>query len=287
MISPLTTPSQFLRVSSTTINLTDASLRFAPSVQPFVSDAIKVSVRTGDRNHITNLPCFDEADATLIHYAMHGFTDDVWLRFVVRHKGVVEVWKAGHAVNLGRDGKEADQAEGLLIKVDGLGSAEGWRVSEVQGRLVSRTFWVRSWLVSILGLSLVIAMALVQGVIVPGLWYVSVALVPMIVGYVVLIIVVWYCIGKPPLLDWVKQSWLTRWMCRGKRGSGRRVAVWGPAGLVYRREDDDGSANMTEKEYRRASTGNPFDVFLRAARSRKRSVDLEASNRRWYSDTRI
>ena len=217
---------------------------------------------------------------------MHGFTDDVWLRFVVRHKGVVEVWKAGHAVNLGRDGKQADQAEGLLIKVDGLGSGVGLRVSEVQGRLVSRTFWVRSWLVSILGLSLVIAMALVQGLIVPGLWYVVVGLVPILVGYVVLVIVVWCCIGKPPLLDWARQSWLTRWMCRGKRGSGRRVAVWGPAGLVYLREDDDSSADKAEKQHRRASTGNPFDAFLKAARSRKRSVDLEASNRRWYSDTR-
>ena len=200
---------------------------------------------------------------------------------------MVGVWKAGHAVQLGKDGKEADQVEGLLIKVEGLGSAEGLKVGEVQGRLVSRTFWVRSWLVSILGLGLVIAMALVQGVMVPGLWYLGVGLVPMIVGYVVLVIVVWCCIGKPPLLEWARQSWLTRWMCRGKRGSGRRVAIWGPAGLVYQREDDDASANMTEKESRRTSTGNPFDVFLKAARSRKRSVDLEASNRRWYSDARI
>ena len=200
---------------------------------------------------------------------------------------MVEVWKAGHAVQLRKDGKEADQVEGLLIRVEGVGSAEGLRVSEVKGRLVSRTFWVRNWLVSILGLSLVIAMALVQGVIVPGLWYVCMGLVPVVLGYALVLIVVWYCAGRPPFMDWTRRSWLTRWACRGKGGTGRRVAIWGPAGLVYQRGDDDGRGDMIEKGDWRASTGNPFDVFLKAARSRKRSLDLEASNTRWYSDTRV
>ena len=191
---------------------------------------------------------------------------------------MLEVWKAGHAVQLRKDGKEADQAEGLLIRVEGVGSVEGLRVSEINGRLVSRTFWVRSWLVSILGLSLVIAMALVQGVIVPGLWYVCMGLVPVVLGYALVVIVVWYYVGRPPFMDWARRSWLTRWACRGKGRTGRRVAICGPAGLVYRRDDDDGRGDITEKEERRASTGNPFDVFLKAARSRKRSLDLEASN---------
>ena len=232
-----------LRVGEARINLTDLVLHDVP----YLSPKLNAGVRSGDLNHVINMPWFDYADANLFHHQMHGFTGDLHLRALVLRSQEVQIWKDAASWKIFKDPAGLDderRAVGLLAtfaKVPnvkgGRASISGIEVSVLKGRLPSSTYQVRSTILDIIAPTLMILLFLLELIVLPAAWYIFAFMGPVIAAYVVVVFAFWSASGRPPFREWSGRFLLTRGLLAKSTKKRQRGRTWGPSGPVL--EDSD------------------------------------------------
>ena len=276
--------SVILHVGEARINLTD---HIIGRHSPYLSFPITARVRSGDLGHIINMPWFDYADANLFHHQMHGFPGDLSTRVLtIPATKEVQIWKdspSWRSWNTFSDPSELDEerrAVGLLASFSNLQTVKGARasisgivVSDVKGRLPSKTYRLRSAILEVIAPTLMILFVLLEFVILPAiLTFIG----PCIAIYAVLVLVCWIGYGQPPFREWASRFFLTRGLFRQPTRNKRRKRTWGLTGPVL-----DQSGSDTDDE-RKPSVKKPH-VWMPSSnfRSSFASASEEKANHRW------
>ena len=126
-----------LHIGKARINLTDLVMQHT---ELYLSHPIEAGVRSGDLDHLINMPWFDYADASLFHHQMHGFTDDLRLRALVfPDSSEVQIWKDAASWLTFTDPSLLDderRATGLLASFSQVQTVKGARAN-IGGIVVS------------------------------------------------------------------------------------------------------------------------------------------------------
>ena len=243
LVSTKRDDSVILRMGEARINLTDLVLHDAP----YLSPRITAGVRSGDLDHIINMPWFDYADANLFHHQMHGFPGDLHLRALVLRPQEVQIWKDAPGFDIIKNPTTLDdqrRAVGLLASLAKVQTVKGARssisgieVSNVKGRLPSKTYHIRSTILEIIAPTLMILLVLLELAVVPAAWYLLAFIGPFLVLYTVIVLAFWFGSGRPPLREWSSRFLLTRGLLAKSMKKRQRTRTWGPTGPVL--EDSD------------------------------------------------
>jgi hypothetical protein len=253
-----------LRLGKAHINLTHLAVQHSP---PFLSDQLQARVRSGDLDHIINMPWFDYADANLFHHQMHGFHGQLNVRALVSDSKEVQIWKDAASFNQFTGLAQLDderRATGLLATFSKVQTIKGARasisgivVSGVRGRLPSKTYYLRSAMLEILAPTLTVVLFLLETIVYPPALFLLMYTTPVVTVYAFVVLVCWFAQGQQPFNDWSRTFPLTRSL-RGKPSrKKRRKRTWGPSGPVL--ED---SADESSDEFLSASSTKPFGSML-------------------------
>lgn len=239
-----------LRVGKARINLTDLVLHDVP----YLSPRINAGVRSGDLDHIINMPWFDYADANLFHHQMHGFPGDLHLRALVLNSQEVQIWKDAASWKTFKNPATLDderRAVGLLAtfaKVQNVkgarASISGIRVSDVKGRLTSNTYHIRSTILEIIAPTLMILLVLLEFAVLPAAWYMLACIGPVIAAYVVIVLTFWFRSGRPPFREWSSKSLFTRGLLARSTKERQRKKTWGPSGPILDNSDVESDQSL-------------------------------------------
>jgi hypothetical protein len=231
-------------------------------------------VRSGDLNHMINMPWFDYADANLFHHQMHGFDSQLKIRLVATASGVVQVWMNNDRIPSNSDGWKQrgwhrgtnllGAFSGIEVERNSRSSVAGIETSYFTGRLPSRTYYFRSNLLEFLAPTLIVALYLFETVIFQPGRIVLVCLIPIIVLYALIVLCCWLVSGRPPFRGWSSRFPLTRYVFRKQRQKELPKRIWGPTGPVMADDDDD---NLSDEEQSRASSKGFSAMLLPRFRS--------------------
>ena len=248
-----------LTVGSAKINLTSLALEYSPP-QPYISTKMTAEVRSGDLDHIINMPWFDYADANLFHHQMHGFPGYLDIRIIMINAKEVQIWKDSpswdaHDVDSQLAHLDDDRrATGLLATFSKIQTFKGARgsisnivVSELKGRLPSKTYETRAAMLDILAPTLMVVLFLFEALVAPALWYCLIFIGPVVALYTAIIALCWCTYGHSTFSAWTRTSSLTKfWYSEKSRKVKSDLGIWGSSGPMMA-EDLEGGKRYDDR----------------------------------------